>query len=85
MRCTEGNVKKMPKICLDSLGNVSKSFLTPFEKYLEGIGDSSGNAQTVLETFSATFTEYQIPFGKSPNRSGDPLGAFPSMSPANRK
>jgi hypothetical protein len=53
----EGNVKEMPKLCGDSLGNVSKSPWRPFEKYLKGIGDSLGNAQRVLETFSATFIE----------------------------
>jgi hypothetical protein len=75
----------MPKLCQDLLGNVSKSSWRPFEKYLKGIGDSLGNSKRVLETFSATFTEYQIHFGKCPNRSGDPLGAFPNVSLANRK
>ncbi len=32
-----------------------------------------------------SFQQRQIHFGKCPNRSGDPLGAFPSVSPANRK
>jgi hypothetical protein len=56
MHCFEGNVKEMPKLCRDSLGNVSKSSWRPFEKYLKGVGDSLGNAQRVLETLSATFT-----------------------------
>jgi hypothetical protein len=81
----EGNVKEMPKLSRNLLGNVSKSSRRPLKKYLKGIGDFLGNSQTVLETFSATFTEKQIHFGKCPNRSGDPLGAFLSMSPANRK
>jgi hypothetical protein len=75
----------MPELCQDLLGNLSKSSLRPFEKYLTGIGNSLGNAQRVLETFPATFTEQRIHFGKCPNRSRDPLGAFPSASPANRK
>ncbi len=59
-----------------------KSSWRPFEKYIKDIGDSLGNAQTVLDTFSGTFTKYWIHFGKCPNRSGDPLGAFTSVSPA---
>ncbi len=57
MRCFKGNVKEMPKLCLDLLGNVFKSSWRPFEKYLKGIDNSLGNAQRVLETFSATFTK----------------------------
>ncbi len=56
MHCFEGNIKEMPKLCRDSQGNVSKSSWIPFEKYLKGVGDSLGNAKSVLETFSATFT-----------------------------
>jgi hypothetical protein len=54
MRCFKGNVKEMPKLFGDSLGNVFKSSWRPFEKYLKSIGDSLGNAQRVLEIFSAT-------------------------------
>ncbi len=57
MPCFEGNVKEMLKLCRGSLVNVSKSSWRPFEKYLKGIGDSLGNAQRILETYSATFTE----------------------------
>jgi hypothetical protein len=64
---------------------VNKSAWRPFEKYWKGIGDSLGNAQRVLETFSATFTEYRIHFWKCLKRSGDPLGTFPSMFPANKE
>ncbi len=60
MRCFEGNVKEMPKLCLDLLGNVSKSSWRPFEKSLKGISDSLGNAQRALETFSATITKYTL-------------------------
>jgi hypothetical protein len=57
--------KEMPKLCRDSLGNVSKSSWRPFEKYLKGIGDSLGNAQRVLETFSATFTSSGYTLGNA--------------------
>jgi hypothetical protein len=39
MHFFEGNVKEMPKLYRDSLGNVSKSSWRPFEKYLKGISD----------------------------------------------
>jgi hypothetical protein len=57
MHCSEGNVKEMPKLCQDSLGNVFKSLWRPFEKYLKGVADFLGNAQRVLKTFSVTFNK----------------------------
>jgi hypothetical protein len=44
-------------LCRDTLGNAPKSSWIPFEQYLKGIGDSLGNAQRVLETFSAMLSE----------------------------
>jgi hypothetical protein len=61
-------------------GNSSKSSWRSFEHYLKSIGDSLGNAQRVLETFSAMLTLLQILFGKCPNKSGDPVGAFLTVS-----
>jgi DNA anti-recombination protein RmuC len=52
-----GIVKKMSKYVLRPVGNALKSSLRSFKQYLKGIGYSLGNAQRVLETFSAMLTE----------------------------
>jgi hypothetical protein len=65
----------MPKLCRDLPGwEVVKGYWRLVGKCPKSIGDLHSNLY-----------EERIHFGKCPNRSGDPLGAFPSMSPANRK
>jgi hypothetical protein len=50
-------LRKCPNLCRDTLGNEPISSWRPFEQNLKGIGDSLGNAQRGLKTFSAMHTE----------------------------
>ncbi len=81
----QGNCRGSAQIYAGTLGNASKSSWRPFEQYLKSVGDSLGNTQRVLEAFSAMLTEQWIHFGKCLNKSGDPMGAFPTRSPSNWK
>jgi hypothetical protein len=67
------------------LGNSSKSSQRPFEQYLKGIGDSLGDAGRGLGTFFSNTCRVADTFAKCPNKSGNPIGAFPIVSPANKK
>ncbi len=82
-----GNVKEMPESMPRQVGKWPSKLLETIKADLKGIRDSFGNARRGAETLSAILTPYETkiivqsigePYGKCPNKTGDPMAAFPS-------
>ena len=86
MRCFEGNEKETPKLCQDSLGNVSKSLWRPFEKYLKGIGDSLKMPKEYWRPFQQPLPSSGYTLGNAQIEVETPWAHFPMcFQPIGRK
>ncbi len=74
---------KCSRLCQGTLGNAPKSSWRSLEQYLQGIGNSLGNGKEYWRLFQQCLQNRGYTSGL--NKSKDPMGAFPTRSPATRK